>query len=295
MGFFAVLFKYVDFLLFLLYNIYDAMSTLKKRQKVGNSDLNTIINENFSVTHAGLFQSEEEWIHPRRTIDDFEIVFVTDGEIFMEEGDRQIYAKKGQLFILRPHIPHGGTRSSCGVSFYWFHFKIKNGLPFEQLMFDSFEDSYLFKELLHACYLPSRPEFLVNSVFAHILGKLCQLSEEGAGSFDGTAEKIYQWIRMNAFADLTVAAVAERFNYSPDHLSRICKSRFKENAGEIINHFLMLRAKELLSHTSKYVKEIAADLRFKDDKAFIGYFKYHEGVSPTEFRRRYGKIYMNNR
>ena len=87
--------KLIDKRYFLLYNIYDAMSTLKKRQKVGNSDLNTIINENFSVTHAGLFQSEEEWIHPRRTIDDFEIVFVTDGEIFMEEGDRQIYAKRG--------------------------------------------------------------------------------------------------------------------------------------------------------------------------------------------------------
>ena len=287
--------KSIDLSLYLLYNICDGMSTLKIRQKVGKSDLNAIINENFSVTRAGLFQSEGEWIHPTRSLDEFEIIYVTEGEVFMEEEERRIEARKGELFILRPDVTHRGSKVSMGVSFYWVHFKIKGGLPFKSLFFDSFEDSYLFKELLHEFYLPSHPEYLINGVFAHILGKLCQLSEENAGSFDGTAEKIYQWIRMNAFADLTVAAVAEKFNYSPDHLSRICKAHFKENAGEMIDRFLMLRAKELLSHTGKYVKEIAADLRFKDDKSFIGYFKYHEGVSPTEFRRRYGKIFMNNR
>lgn len=247
------------------------------------------------MTNAGLFQCEGEWIHPHRVIEDFEIIYVTEGEVFMEEEGRQIHAKKGELFILRPNVLHGGTIPSCGVSFYWVHFKAWGGLPFEELFFESFEDSYLFKELLHARYLPRSPKYLADGVFGHIFAKLCYLSEENAGSFDGTAEKIYQWIRMNAFADLTVAAVAEKFNYSPDHLSRICKSRFKESAGDIIDRFLMLNAKELLSHTSKYVKEIAADLRFKDDKAFIGYFKYHEGVSPTEFRRRFGKTYMNNR
>ena len=257
--------------------------------------MNAITNENLTVTHGGLFQSDDEWLHPHRIINDYEIIYVTQGEIFMEEGKRQIHAKKSELFILRPNILHGGTRSSRDVSFYWVHFKISGGLPFEDLFFESFEDSYLFKELLHALHLPSKPKYLTDSIMAHVLGKLCYISEENAGSFDGTAEKIYQWIRINALADLTVASVAEKFNYSPDHLSRICKSRFKESAGEIIDRFLILRAKELLSHTSKYVKEIAADLRFKDDKAFIGYFKYHEGVSPTEFRKRYGMTYLNNR
>ena len=257
--------------------------------------MNSIINENLSVTHGGLFHSVGEWMHPHRIINDYEIIYVTEGEIFMEEEQRQIHAKKGELFILRPDVLHGGTKPSSGVSFYWVHFKIKGGLPFGDLFFESFEESYLFKELLHARYLPTKPEYLTNSILAHILGKLCYISEEKLGDFDGTAEQIYQWIRMNALADLTVASVAEKFNYSPDHLSRICKSRFKESAGEIIDRFLILRAKELLSHTSKYVKEIASDLRFKDDKAFIGYFKYHEGVSPTEFRKRYGMTYLNNR
>ena len=257
--------------------------------------MNTIINENIRVTNGGLFQSDGDWLHPHRIINDYEMVYVTQGEVFMEEGERQIHAKKGELFILRPNVLHGGTRSSRDVSFYWVHFKIQGGLPFEDLFFESFEEAYLFKELLHARYLPTKPEYLTNSILAHVLGKLCYISEEKAAGFDGTAEKIYQWIRMNALADLSVSAVAEKFNYSSDHLSRICKSRFKESAGEIIDRFVMLRAKELLSYTSKYVKEIAADLHFKDDKAFIGYFKYHEGVSPTEFRKRYGMIYMNNR
>ena len=39
----------------------------------------------------------------------------------------------------------------------------------------------------------------------------------------------------------------------------------------------------------------AAALGFSSDKAFIGFFKYHEGCFPTEFRDRFGKIHMNSR
>ena len=55
------------------------------------------------------------------------------------------------------------------------------------------------------------------------------------------------------------------------------------------------KAKEMLNTTGKYVKEIAYELGFTDDKAFIGFFKYHEGVYPSAFRSRFYMIHMNNR
>ncbi len=258
--------------------------------------MNNIINPNYGFVSAGLFETDGEWIHPERIEKSFEIIYVRRGRVKMAEGERQIDARAGELFILSPNICHKGTAHTSDVSFYWVHFKTTDGtLPFSARYFENFENSYLFKELLHSCRLPKPPEPLISGVLMHILGELCRLSEEDAERYDSTVEKIYEWIRINAYADLTVSAVAEHFGYSPDHISRICKSNYKMSAGELIDHFLILRAKEQLSHTGKYVKEIAADLRFRDDKAFIGYFKYHEKTSPTGFRNRYSRLYMNNK
>ncbi len=263
--------------------------------------MNILQNPNISFSFGGLFQTDGKWIHPKKIENTYEIIYVTEGEVYMCEeascGVRQIHARKGELFILSPSLWHYGTKVTEGVSFYWLHFKVlKGALPFDEMFFHKFENAYLFKELLHCNNLPTVPEYLVNAVLLHILSELCRMSDEsGRGEFDGRAEKIYEWIRINADARLTVERVAEHFGYSPDHISRICKSHFGVSAKALINRFVLDRAKTLLSNTDKYVKEIGAELNFADDKAFIAHFKYHENCSPSEFRNRYGKIHMNSK
>lgn len=83
--------------------------------------------------------------------------------------------------------------------------------------------------------------------------------------------------------------------YSADHVSRICKKNFGMGASALIDRFLTERAKMLLCNTEKYVKEIAAELNFQSDKAFIAYFKYHEKCFPSEFRNRFGQLHMNKK
>ncbi|MBQ8720001.1 MAG: AraC family transcriptional regulator [Clostridia bacterium] len=263
--------------------------------------MNVLMNPNITFSYGGLFQSESEWIHPRKIETTYEIIYVVEGEVFMAEsrpdGEREIHARSGELFLLSPDTLHYGTKVSCNVAFYWLHFSINGAeLPFAESFFSKFENAYLFKELLHYNNLPAAPEYLVNSVLLHILSEMCLTSEKKAtGEYDSMAEKIYEWIRINSDASLTVASVAEHFGYSADHISRICKRHFGANAKRLINMFLLSKAKALLSNTDKYVKEIAAELGFVDDKTFIAYFKYHENTFPSEFRNRYGKIHMNNK
>ena len=254
------------------------------------------MNPNIEFDYAGLFSTQGKWIHPKRIEKTYEIIYVTQGEVFMREGDREIHASRGQLMLLSPNVCHFGTRHTTDVAFYWVHFTIHGGeLPFAQRFFESFDNSYLFKELLHCNNLPKAPEYLVNSVLLHILSELSFASGENARKYDATAEKIYEWIRINADGGLKVEDAAKHFMYSPDHLTRVCKANYGIGARELINRFVIARAKELLCNSDKYVKEIAAELDFSDDKAFIGYFKYHEGLSPSEFRNRFGRIHMNSK
>ena len=255
-----------------------------------------LTHPNVRFDYAGLFSTEREWIHPERIGKNYEIIYVTHGAMDIAEEEKEYHLTKGQVLLLSPQKRHFGTKPSERVSFYWVHFDLTEGtLPFERRFFESFENVSLFKELLHANNLPVVPEELVNAVLLHILAVLCHLSGEHTPHYDGRAERIYEWIRVNVSAKMTVEQTAAQFGYSPDHLSRICKKNYGVGARELINRFLLSRVKELLSNTNLYVKEIARELDFIDDKALIGYFQYHENCSPTEFRNRFSRLHMNSR
>lgn len=258
--------------------------------------MNKLINTKLSFRAAGLFSTDEEWIHPERVESTYEIIYVTRGEVYMKEGEKDIYIKEGQLALLEPHVCHKGTRVTKNVSFYWVHFKILDGeLPFEKRFFERIENQGLFKELLHWNNLPNSPEYLVSATLLHIISGLCWLSEGDNYRYDKQAEALKEWIRINADAALTVEDVAKHFGYTPDHVSRICRNNHGMGAKKLIDRFIIIRAKELLCNTEKYVKEIAGELGFSDSRAFIGYFKYHEGCSPSEYRKRFPMTHMNNK
>lgn len=271
------------------------MSIPKKRYEVRKTDMSILQNSGIHFEYAGLFQSGREWIHPERIERTYEIIYVTEGEVYIEEAGREHHLRRGQLLLLAPETPHRGTRVTTNVAFYWVHFHALGALPFSQRCFPNFESAALFRELLHYNNLPQAPSALVNAILLHILAELDHLSTEAGGRYNAKAERIYEWVRINADAKMNVKHVASHFGYSPDHLSRICKKAFGCGVGELIDRFLLTRAKERLCNTDKYIKEIAAELAFPTDKSFIAYFKYHEACSPGEFRARFSRTHMNSK
>jgi len=57
----------------------------------------------------------------------------------------------------------------------------------------------------------------------------------------------------------------------------------------------MKLAKNLLISTNYSVKQIAFMLDYKEENLFIKFFKYHERVSPTNFRNTYFNTHMNKK
>lgn len=249
----------------------------------------------FTFDYMGLFVSDGLWIHPKRVESTYEIICVLSGEVWIAEDNTEYCIKQNQAIVLLPNVIHKGVRCSRDVKFYWVHFQSPAGLPFDERFFDQVENIFLFKELLHYNNLANVPHYLLDSILNHILAGFCYMSENSKNKFNQTAEKICEWMRINADSRLTVELVAKQFGYSKDHITRMCKKYFGVGAHELINRFTLNRAKELLCNTDKYVKEISAELSFPTDKAFIGYFKYNEYCSPNEYRNRFGKTHLNKR
>lgn len=254
-----------------------------------------LFNPHITFEYAGLFSSKGDWTHPERVEKTFEIIYVTSGLVRLREEETLYEVPRGALLVLEPGRMHVGVGIEQNVSFYWLHFHTQDGrLPFRSRFFESFSVPHVFKELLHYAFLPTPHEAMVNALLVRILTEL-EFSERTISASDKQAEMIYEWLRVNASARLRIADVARHFGFSPDYLSRLVKKQYGASAKDILDTFLLNRAKGLLANTEKYVKEIAYELEFSDDKAFIGFFKYHEGVYPSEFRNRYYRIHMNNR
>ncbi len=266
----------------------------KIRQEVRKSDMNTV-GTVYTCEYGGLFSTNETWIHPDRTEATYEIIYVTNGKVYMNIEGTEYCAEKGHLLLLEPNKRHFGSRESTDVGFYWVHFYIENGkLPFSACHLKKFDNGYLFKELLHHLFLPKRPDYLINAILAHILSQIQYNVNERSENTNKSAEEINEWIRANISAKLTVEKTAKQFGFSADHVSRLLKKQYHVSAKTLINKYLLQKAMELLSNTGKYIKEIAYELEFTNDKAFIVFFRYHEGISPSDFRDRLYKIHMNN-
>lgn len=246
--------------------------------------------------YAGYFVSKGDWIHPQRVEETYELIVVTHGEVHMKDGVAgEVCLTPGQVLLLEPGVPHGGTQYSSKVRFYWLHFRYPEGkLPFSQRYFPHFEQMHLFREILHVSNLPKTPSYVTNASLVYLLSALGLLAERSM-SYDPRAEQMLEWIRINATASLRREDAAEHFCCSPDHLSRLLHATYGCGFKELVDRFIMAQAHSLLCNTTQYVKEIAAALDFPSDKAFISFFRYHEGIYPEQFRRRYFKTHLNNR
>ena len=83
----------------------------------------------------------------------------------------------------------------------------------------------------------------------------------------------------------TVQFYADEQHLSPYYFSSIIKNRSGKIALQWIESVLMLFAKHYLECTDFSIKEIADKLHFPDQSTFGRYFKHHEGLSPSDFRK----------
>ena len=108
--------------------------------------------ENVTYCGAGKFVSHGEWIHPDRIINSYELIFVLDGTVYINEDNVQYQLKKNDVLLLEPTLRHFGYKKSSNTSFFWVHFtglpQINAKLKYQTLS-DSYNLSLLFKQLLH--------------------------------------------------------------------------------------------------------------------------------------------------
>jgi AraC family transcriptional activator of pobA len=83
-----------------------------------------------------------------------------------------------------------------------------------------------------------------------------------------------------------VERYAAHLALSESSLNRLCRALTGTTAFDIIQQRLALEARRRLAFVAGSVATLAAELGFKDPAYFSRFFHKHNGMSPTQFRRR---------
>lgn len=87
---------------------------------------------------------------------------------------------------------------------------------------------------------------------------------------------------------LSVTELARLVELSPDHFSRAFKSATGRSPHQVISEMRIERAKALLRDSSLSMTELALELGFSSSAHFSSRFRQLTGLSPTEWKERFG-------
>ena len=244
---------------------------------------------------AGKFVSQGEWIHPDRVINSYEIIFLINGTVYITEIGKQYQLKKNDLLILEPKLRHFGYKASNNTSFFWVHF---TGIPkFDpEFKYQSIQEPYnltlLFKQLMHYRSEKNNNEPLDYITRLILMECLSPNKQEQANHIVSEASA---WIAANRDTPVKVKDITEYFGYNADYLSRLFKAHCGKSLKEYINDTKINYIKQLLLTSDRSLADIACQAGFNDYKYFLKFFKYHEGVTPTQFLKTYPKTQINTK
>ncbi|KAB8286612.1 AraC family transcriptional regulator [Bifidobacterium ramosum] len=275
-----------------------------------------------SFESAGQFIGTPGWIHEKRTLDSFELIFVKRGILPLRVGSRDLRIGGGDIAIIPPHTTHEGSGYLTDtLEFFWVHFQTRHWrrsdavggeaapgddagrtmmLPLFSSQMDTDRLTIMFNQLLDI-YQRSypNPSSYCDYFTICLLYEVMSLTDRAARADNDQRErhalqKVHEWIRINAFEDLSVNQIADQFNYSPSYLSTIYKQYFGVSITTQISKIRIERAEELLLSTSMSVQQVAEASGYNDAKYFMRVFKQHTGLTPTRYRTSFTMRHYNN-
>lgn len=284
---------------------------------------------NFSI--CGNFTADSKWLHMERIIDNYEVIIMNRGTMYIKQDEEKYEIKEGNIFVLEPGRKHKGyDYSPKGTSFYWVHFYCNeactisatdaaseiliaqnnpyfNGLNSSILLpslsrnLNMDRINVLFRQLLHLSQSTYYTNLSVNYILTSLL---IEITEQVILDFRTSVKRnvpeedilpqILQWIKIHLRKNISLKDVAYEFNFSKEYLARYFKKRMGMSMQEYINYLRISDAKQLLCNSNLNIKEIAHELGFIDEKYFLKLFKKYENLTPRKFRNAYNMTFLNN-
>lgn len=255
----------------------------------------------------------------------FQIQFNLDGRTRHYIGSTERWLEAGSLAFVLPYRVHLGGKPG-GSSFYVINFQqdfLFPGMKADPLELEGIPIAqapllapFLYQELLEfrldgddlamartACSKMFEehhhrrlfsPE-IIRAYLMLLISTVCERYAEPLALADGHAQRrhhaqtlaqVIRYVRDNLSGRITLAAAARAASLSPNYLTNLLKQETGKTFTSLVTSRRMEKARELLTHTTLRVSEIAEATGFDDESYFARRFKQYFGIPPAAYRNR---------
>lgn len=276
---------------------------------------------------GGISNFREGDSHPRRILQHtFDLLYIIQGELFIEEHKHSYELHAGDFLILPPQRLHRGTKyCPCETSFYWLHFYTTGTYDFADLPViesGSIEKSsqQFRKEPFHV----SIPQY--GKILPDLQQQMCSYMEsitqvrinKKANSkrfFDTTSSQlkqqqlffsiltllcdavipqgkkdpaadIFQYIASHYQQPLQLKDIAAKFSFHPGYIIRLLKKRYAKTPVQLLLSIRLEKAAQALEETNDTIEKISFTNGFFNQAYFAKVFKKSFHCTPTEYRQK---------
>lgn len=244
-----------------------------------------------SVRNVAYTSVKNNWIHKERFLYANEFIFVTDGTVHIK-ADGRVYDIGKNEFLILPQfsILSGDRPSESACAFYSVTFEgsidvLNKNERIKQQLSGNIVFIYDLMKKLWTRYRPeARDNAELDALFLTLAYELRAASNclTDAGV---PMQKMLDYIHDHINAPIDISDLCEEFNYSPDYISKMFGKTYGVTVKKYINQVKMAAAKQLLVTSHLTVEQIGSAIGFDNVHLFYKYFRYHEKVTPSEYRK----------
>lgn len=255
----------------------------------------------------------------------FQIQFNLDGRTRHYIGATERWLEPGSLAFVLPYRVHLGGRPG-GSHFYVINFQqdfLFPGLNVDPLELENvpitqapllapflFQDAMDFvlqgadlamaqdacakmMEEHHRRQIFSRD--IIRANLMQLISTVCERYAKQLTLADGHAQqrhhtrtlaRVMRYVRENLAGHITLAEAAHAANLSPNYLTNLLKQETGKTFISLVTSRRMEKARELLTHTTLRVSEVAEATGFEDEAYFARRFRQYFRISPNAYRSK---------
>jgi AraC family transcriptional regulator, arabinose operon regulatory protein len=234
-------------------------------------------------------------------------IYCSEGNGWCEIAGRMHEITRNQLLVLPASVPHVyGADKTKPWTIYWFH-AVGTNLPLYLEMLGTTTEKpvvslggdvqllSLFEDVLQELEHGFTMAHLLYAAHAltHLMGLILRhKNEAGYGATDvrERVAKSIEFMKDHLREPLKVATLAGLVSLSRSHYTTLFQRVTGYAPLSYLNHLRVQRAVQLLNTTDQSIKQISDQLGFCDQFYFSRAFAKMHNHSPSEHRRRYGRM-----
>lgn len=216
------------------------------------------------------------------------LFFITSGSIEFQIGGVKDTASEGMLVSFPNDVTF--ERHVLGhVEFYYFRYKNTDGkpLPVGKIPIENTARISATSDMLLKFEVLSGHETLKNSLLTDLFIQAEAEKTLSSLKSDSTVTLVHSYMEKNLRRKMTLSDLAARACLSPTGLIQHFKKHTGKTPMAYLTDLRLGKAQTLLSSTDKPIAHVSAQCGFDNPYYFSNTFKKANGISPSEYRKKY--------